>query len=61
MEVVAVTGFQPTDPKFFERFAQMGVRPSRFGVVVAEGRANIANDVARDRGASASRRGIRAS
>src|ERR1700722_16687893 len=48
MDVVAVKGFVPSDPKFFERFKRIPVAPSIFGVVVTEGRPNIANDVEHD-------------
>jgi signal transduction histidine kinase len=48
MDVVAVIGFEPIDPHFFERFHRMPVRPSVFGVVVTEGRPYISNDVEHD-------------
>lgn len=48
MDIVAVKGFLPSDPKFYERFRRMPVRPSIFGVVVTEGRPNISNDVEHD-------------
>ncbi len=48
MDVVAVKGFVPSDPRFFERFKRMPVAPSIFGVVVTEGRPNISNDVEHD-------------
>jgi len=48
MDVVAVKGFVPTDPHFYERFKRMPVRPSIFGVVITEGRPNISNDVEND-------------
>jgi GAF domain-containing protein len=48
MDVVAVKGFSPSDPKFYERFKRMVVAPSVFGVVVTEGRPNISNDVEHD-------------
>jgi len=41
MDVVAVKGFVPSDPKFYERFRRMPVAPSIFGVAVTEGRPNI--------------------
>lgn len=50
MDVVAVKGFAPPDPKFFERFKRMPVRPSVFGIVITEGRPNISNDVENDPG-----------
>jgi GAF domain-containing protein len=48
MDVVAVKGFSPPDPKFYERFKRMPVRPSVFGVVITEGRPHISNDVEHD-------------
>jgi DNA-binding CsgD family transcriptional regulator/GAF domain-containing protein len=48
MDVVAVKGFVPSDPKFYERFKRMPVRPSIFGVAVTEDRPNISNDVEHD-------------
>jgi DNA-binding CsgD family transcriptional regulator len=50
MDVVAVKGFAPPDPKFYERFKQMPVRPSVFGRVVIEARPRISNDVENDPG-----------
>jgi GAF domain-containing protein len=50
MDVVAVKGFAPSDPKFYERFKRMPVRPSVFGIVITEGRPNISNDVENDPG-----------
>ena len=48
MDVVAVKGFVPCDPNFYERFRRMPVRPSIFGVAVTEDRPNISNDVEHD-------------
>jgi GAF domain-containing protein len=48
MDVVAVMGFVPADPKFYERFKTMPVRASIFGVVITEGRPNISNNVEND-------------
>jgi GAF domain-containing protein len=48
MDIVAVTGFAPADPKFYERFKTMPVRASIFGVVITEGRPNISNNVEND-------------
>jgi GAF domain-containing protein len=48
MDVVAVKGFAPSDPKFYERFKRMPVRPSIFGSVIIEARPNISNDVEND-------------
>jgi len=46
--VAAIKGFQPSDPRFYERFRLIPVRPSVFGVVITEGRSNISNDVLHD-------------
>ena len=48
MDVVAVKGFAPPDPMFYERFKRMPVRPSVFGRVITQGRPNISNDVEHD-------------
>jgi DNA-binding CsgD family transcriptional regulator/GAF domain-containing protein len=48
MNLVAVKGFAPPDPKFFERFRRMPLRPSVFGIVITEGRPNISDDVEND-------------
>jgi GAF domain-containing protein/DNA-binding CsgD family transcriptional regulator len=48
MDLVAVKGFPPPDPKFFERFRRMPVRPTVFGIVITEGRPNISDDVEND-------------
>ena len=48
MDVVAVKGFPPPDPKFYERFKRMPVRPSVFGSVITEARPHISNDVEND-------------
>ena len=48
MDVVAVKGFAPPDPRFYERFKRMPVRPSIFGRVITEDRPNISNDVEND-------------
>jgi GAF domain-containing protein len=48
MDVVAVTGFTPSDPKFYERFKRMPVRPSIFGRVITEERPTICDDVEND-------------
>ena len=50
MDVVAVKGFAPPDPRFYERFKRMPVRPSVFGRVITEDRPNISNDVENDPG-----------
>ena len=48
LDVAAIKGFQPSDPRFYERFRLIPVRPSVFGVVITEGRSNISNDVLHD-------------
>jgi signal transduction histidine kinase len=48
MDVVAIKGFVPSDPSFFDRFRRMPVRPSVFGVVITEERSYISNDVEHD-------------
>ncbi len=48
MDVVAVKGFAPPDPKFYERFKRMPVRPSVFGRVIIDERPTISNDVEND-------------
>ncbi|HZQ26149.1 MAG TPA: GAF domain-containing protein [Acidimicrobiales bacterium] len=48
MDVVAIEGFRPASPSFYERFRSMPVRPSVFGVVITENRPHISNDVAHD-------------
>jgi signal transduction histidine kinase len=50
LDVAAIKGFQPSDPRFYERFRLIPVRPSVFGVVITEGRSNISNDVLHDSG-----------
>ncbi|HEX3607288.1 MAG TPA: GAF domain-containing protein [Candidatus Dormibacteraeota bacterium] len=48
LDVAAIKGFLPSDPRFYERFRLIPVRPSVFGVVITEERSNISNDVAGD-------------
>ena len=48
MEVVAIKGFQPSDPSFYERFKTIPVRPSVFGVTIIEQRPHVSNDVQHD-------------
>jgi signal transduction histidine kinase len=48
LDVVAVQGFEPIDPHFFERFRRIPLRPSVFGVVITERRPHISNDVDHD-------------
>jgi len=48
MDVVAVKGFVPSDPEFYEQNRRMPVRPSVFGIVVIQERPYISNDVEHD-------------
>jgi signal transduction histidine kinase len=48
LDVTAIKGFSPSDPRFYERFRLIPVRPSVFGVTITEERSNISNDVATD-------------
>lgn len=48
MDVVAVKGFQPSDPQLYERFRTMPIRPSVFGIVILEERPYLSDDVAHD-------------
>ena len=48
LDVTAIKGFSPSDPRFYERFRLIPVRPSVFGVTITEERSNISNDVAND-------------
>lgn len=48
LDVTAITGFLPSDPRFYERFRLIPVRPSVFGVTITEERSHISNDVASD-------------
>src|SRR5712692_106969 len=48
MAVAAIKGFEPSDPRFYERFRLIPVRPSVFGVTITEERSHISNDVAHD-------------
>jgi signal transduction histidine kinase len=48
LKIVAVTGFEPADQAFFERYQTTPVRPSLFGLVIIEGRSRISNDVPND-------------
>lgn len=47
MDVAATKGFQPS-PDFYERFHEMPVRSSVFGITITEQRPTISNDVAHD-------------
>ena len=48
MDVAAIKGFEPSDPRFYENFRLIPVRPSVFGVVIIDGHSNISNDVLHD-------------
>jgi signal transduction histidine kinase len=48
LDVAAIKGFAPSDPRFYERFRLIPVRPSVFGVTITEERSHISNDVAND-------------
>jgi signal transduction histidine kinase len=48
MEIVAMAGFEPSDPAFIERYRATPVRASLFGLVIIEGRSRISNDVDHD-------------
>src|SRR5438445_4375984 len=48
MEVAAIKGFEPSDPRFYEKFRLIPVRPSVFGVVNTNRSSKISNDVLHD-------------
>ena len=48
MDVAAIKGFEPLDPKFYDNFRLIPVRPSVFGVVITNERSKISNDVLHD-------------
>src|SRR5260370_1264238 len=48
MDVAAIKRFQPSDPRFYENFRLIPVRPSVFGVVITNQRSKISNDVLHD-------------
>src|SRR6266853_4813256 len=48
MDVAAIKGFEPLDPKFYDNFRLIPVRPSVFGVVITNRRSKISNDVLHD-------------
>src|SRR5713101_8692720 len=48
MDVAAIRGFEPSDPRFYENFRLIPVRPSVFGVVITNQRSNVSNDVLHD-------------
>ena len=48
MDVAAIRGFEPSDPRFYENFRLIPVRPSVFGVVITNRRSKLSNDVLHD-------------
>src|SRR5487761_1818429 len=48
MDVAAIKGFEPLDPKIYDNFRLIPVRPSVFGVVITNERSKISNDVLHD-------------
>jgi len=48
MDVAAITGFEPSDPRFYEKFRLIPVRPSVFGVVITNRSSKLSNDVLHD-------------
>ena len=48
MDVAAIKGFEPSDPRFYEKFRLIPVRPSVFGVVITNRGSKISNDVLHD-------------
>jgi signal transduction histidine kinase len=48
MDVAAINGFEPSDPRFYENFRLIPVRPSVFGVVITNRRSKLSNDVLHD-------------
>jgi signal transduction histidine kinase len=48
MDVAAIKGFEPSDPRFYEKFRLIPVRPSVFGVVITDQHSKISNDVLHD-------------
>src|ERR1700681_3642835 len=48
MDVAAIKGFEPLDPKFYDNFRLIPVRPSVFGVVITNEGSKISNDVLHD-------------
>src|ERR1700682_4704867 len=49
MDVAGIKGFEPLDPKFYDNFRLIPVRPSVFGVVITNESSKISNDVLHDR------------
>src|SRR6202171_3095622 len=48
MDVAAIKGFEPLDPKFYDNFRLIPVRPSVFGVVITNQASKLSNDVLHD-------------
>jgi signal transduction histidine kinase len=48
MDVAAIKGFTPADPRFYERYHMIPVHPNVFGSVIIEGKPNVSNDVPND-------------
>src|SRR5712692_7757308 len=48
MDVAAIKGFEPLDPKFYDNFRLIPVRPSVFGVVITNESSKVSNDVLHD-------------
>src|SRR2546425_1381300 len=48
MDVAAIKGFEPSDPRFYEKFRLIPVRHSLFGVVNTNRRSKISNEVLQD-------------
>jgi signal transduction histidine kinase len=48
MDVAAIKGFQPPDPRFYDRFQTIPVRPNLFGIVLREGHSVMSDDVVND-------------
>src|SRR5260370_8341579 len=48
MDVAAIKGFEPLDPKFYDDFRLIPVRPSVFGVVITNEQSKISNAVLTD-------------
>jgi transcriptional regulator with GAF, ATPase, and Fis domain len=48
MDVAAIKGFQPASPDFYDRFHEIPVRSSVFGLTITEQRPTVSNDVPHD-------------
>jgi signal transduction histidine kinase len=48
MDVAAIKGFEPSDPRFYDRFRTIPVRPNLFGAVIREGSSVMSDDVLND-------------